>query len=534
MSESSPQRAYRAACPGCGAPVSFRSAQSSHAVCGYCQSTVVRNGEVLSRTGKMAELFDDHSLVQIGATGKVAVAGDAKAAGGSATVGFVVVGRLQYQSSQGVWTEWAVLQDDGETAFLSEDNGSYVYARPRQIKRALPDPKHFRLGATTAMEGRSYSITSIEQVILRSAEGELTHLPEPGHSFTMVELRSQGDTGATGGAAGGGSGGGAGSVLTLDYGPTLAGLPMSVTLGQEVQLPDLAMTGLKTESAREEKGRQFDCPACGAPVTVELSSTKSLTCASCHSLIDLSKGVGAELLQARQDEPVEPLIALGTTGRMQGQEWQVVGFQHRMGTEPDDPDEHFGWSEYLLYNAQRGFQFLVDAEDGWSLVKPTTGAPVLAAGGQSATYLGTKYTLQWAYKAETNYVAGEFYWPVQRGQKTFNRDFISGQSLLSQEESPTEVVWSSGRRVQAKLVADAFGLQDKLALMARQDAGPVSSASGMNKVVIFIVILLIVLLLVWLNSRDDCDPNVQNCATSSGSRTSGGSWGGYSSGGSHK
>ena len=120
MSESSPQRAYRAACPGCGAPVSFRSAQSSHAVCGYCQSTVVRNGEVLSRTGKMAELFDDHSLVQIGATGKVAAA---KEAGGSATVGFVVVGRLQYQSRQGVWAEWGVQQDDGGTAFLGVGNG---------------------------------------------------------------------------------------------------------------------------------------------------------------------------------------------------------------------------------------------------------------------------------------------------------------------------------------------------------------------------------------------------------------------------
>ena len=53
MSESSPQRAYRAACPGCGAPVSFRSAQSSHAVCGYCQSTVVRNGEVIYERDQM-------------------------------------------------------------------------------------------------------------------------------------------------------------------------------------------------------------------------------------------------------------------------------------------------------------------------------------------------------------------------------------------------------------------------------------------------------------------------------------------------
>ena len=54
------QRYYRAPCPACGAPVEFRSAQSTHAVCAYCQSTVVRQGEQLARLGKMAELFDDN------------------------------------------------------------------------------------------------------------------------------------------------------------------------------------------------------------------------------------------------------------------------------------------------------------------------------------------------------------------------------------------------------------------------------------------------------------------------------------------
>ena len=40
---------------GCGAPVEFRSAQSTHAVCSFCQSTVVRDGDTLARIGKMAE-----------------------------------------------------------------------------------------------------------------------------------------------------------------------------------------------------------------------------------------------------------------------------------------------------------------------------------------------------------------------------------------------------------------------------------------------------------------------------------------------
>ena len=65
MADPSSQRYYRAPCPGCGAPVEFRSAQSTHAVCAYCQSTVVRQGDTLARIGKMAELFDDFSPLQL-------------------------------------------------------------------------------------------------------------------------------------------------------------------------------------------------------------------------------------------------------------------------------------------------------------------------------------------------------------------------------------------------------------------------------------------------------------------------------------
>ena len=53
------QRAYRAACPNCGAPVEFASAASASAVCSFCRSTLVREGEALRRIGQSAELFDD-------------------------------------------------------------------------------------------------------------------------------------------------------------------------------------------------------------------------------------------------------------------------------------------------------------------------------------------------------------------------------------------------------------------------------------------------------------------------------------------
>lgn len=492
--EPTPQRAYRAACPGCGAPVEFRSAQSTHAVCSFCHSTVVRDGETLSRIGKMAELFDDHSPLQL------------MAAGRWNGRNFTLVGRLQYQGPTGVWTEWNALFDDGSAGTLAEDNGAYVFALPAATEREMPQAERFRVGATTAIAGKSFSVASNQDVTLLSAQGELPKLPPLGHSFAMVELRSDD-----------------GEVLSVDYGAA----PPALSRGRSIRLEELQLTGLAGTSEKHSQGRHFACPNCGAPVEVQLATSKSVTCRACNSLIDLTHGVGAQLAHAVQSEPVQPVIPLGSVGQLQGAQWQVVGYQHRLGHVPDDEDEeHFGWEEYLLYNRERGFIFLVDSEEGWSIVKPTTGAPSYQDGASSAKYLGTRYELKYSYDAETTYVAGEFYWLVERGQKSYNRDFADGNSLLAMEKTPREVTWSSGSKVSSDTVAKAFKLDEKKDLLKRSDAGPTSSAAGVGcgTIIVLVVVLLIFLLLI------------RSCVGSSpgGGAFRGGSSGGYSSGGSHK
>ena len=543
MATDHKQRAYRAPCPGCGAPVDFKSAQSTHAVCGYCQSTVVRDGDTLKRIGKMAELFDDHSPLQLQTSGSWR---------GQA---FTLVGRLQYKYGEGTWTEWYALFANGSSAYLSEDNGAYVFATPQATQAKLPTAEDFKVGANTTIGGQAFAVASNQQVMLLSAQGELPHLPVLGQPFAMVELRSQGGTGSAdaitttessdsasmigrnlphaageNAAASRGTAPLGGAVLSIDYSTQ----PPTVTLGQPVLLDDLKLTGLRSESVKNETARQFNCPNCGATVAVTLDTSQSVTCGSCNSLIDVSGGLGGELKHALQDEPVRPLIALGSTGELQGATWQVVGFQHRMGMDPSDPDEHFGWEEYLLYNQKRGFIFLVDSTEGWSVVKPATGAPVLGDNGRSATYLGTRYLLKESYNAETTYAFGEFYWRVSRGQKTSNRDFASGANLLAQEQSLDEVTWSVGSKIDSDKVAKAFKLDDKKELLARSDVGATSASAAMSVRTLIIIFLLLLMFSMVISRCSACDPAKQNCSQSYSSRSSGGSFGGFSSGGGHK
>ncbi|MEY2953345.1 MAG: hypothetical protein RLZZ401_1432, partial [Pseudomonadota bacterium] len=417
--------------------------------------------------------------------------------------------------ANGTWSDWQLAFDDGQPGSLSEDNGAFVLSTPLALKTAAPEARSLQVGATTAIDGVSYQVSANARAALMAAQGELPHLPPLGQEFDGVELRSA-----------------AGTVLSLDYGTQ----PTQASLGEAVLLDDLKLVGLRAQSTQESQGQQFNCPQCGAPVQVKLATSKSVTCASCHSIISLDAGIGNQLQHATQDEPVQPLIPLGSAGQLLGIHWQLVGFQHRMGQPPDD-GEHFGWSEYLLYNGKRGFCFLVDSEEGWSVVKPTTGAPTMMSNRQSASYQGKRFAFKYRYQAETVYVAGEFYWPVVRGQKTSNTDFANAKDLLSLEQTPTELTWSIGSQIDSALVAKAFGLEAKLAAVQRADVAPAASMTRMGCLSVIVLCLVLFVLLLLLSQCSSCDPASQDCGSnySGGSgRSSGGSFGGFSGGGGHK
>ena len=80
----------------------------------------MREGDALRKLGQSAELFDDHSPLQLGAAGTYQGAA------------FTLVGRLQYRYNEGTWNEWHALFDSADgvqkSGWLSEDNGRCVIA----------------------------------------------------------------------------------------------------------------------------------------------------------------------------------------------------------------------------------------------------------------------------------------------------------------------------------------------------------------------------------------------------------------------
>ncbi|MEP7056894.1 MAG: DUF4178 domain-containing protein [Caldimonas sp.] len=531
-----PQRAYRAACPNCGAPVEFRSAASAFAVCSFCRSTLVREGDALRKIGESAELFDDHTPLQLGAAGRYQGAP------------FALVGRLQYRYDGGTWNEWHALFDavDGrqKSGWLSEDNGRYVFAFDLPLDAsAAPPAAPLTTGAPLALGGDSWSVASVTTARLIAAEGELPVRPVLDRGFVVADLRSPRD-----------------EVGTLDYSEAVP----RWSVGRSVALSELALTGLADAAEKTLKGRTLACPNCGAPLQVTLATTQSIVCAQCKSVVDLSKGIGAELAHYAQDHGSEPQIPLGTIGTLAlgggaALPWQVVGYVERCtvpgGSEDDDDSQSF-WREYLLYRRSEGFAFIVDAEDGWSWTAPITGVPENVGAG--VKYQGVLYRRLYEYTGKVTYVLGEFYWQVTRNQLTHNSDFqgtgAAAAKRLNRERTDSgdthEIVWSTGETMTADAVLKAFGLAPAAAAALHRDALPTFSGASLLAKIFFWAFVAIVVLMLFRcggggaadcealrNSYGDSSQEYRSCLADGGGggyRTGGGSYGGFSTGGGHK
>jgi hypothetical protein len=538
--EPGAQRAYQAACPNCGAVVEFRSAASAFAVCSFCRSTVVREGDALRKIGESAELFDDHSPLQLGAGGSYQGAA------------FTLVGRLQYRYPNGTWNEWHALFENGKSGWLSEDNGQYVLAFNAPLQARAPKAESLRVSAQEVVNGQPWVVASITQATLAAAQGELPFSPKLKDSFKVVDLRST-----------------RGEVASLDYSDAA---DVKWAVGRSVNLADLAMTGLSGGlggvSEKKIQARSIECPSCGTSLSVKLSTTQSIVCHQCHAVVDVSQGVGGDLQHYAQANGMEPQIALGRVGSLvlgdakatgvKPIQWMVVGYVERCEVATSADDEQVFWREYLLYNRLEGFLFLVDAQDGWSWTRPVTGVP--EGSGDTLKFEGASFRKLYTYEGKVTYVLGEFYWQLRRDETTLNTDYEGVgphfDRRLNREqtsgEGTQEITWSGGRTLSAEAVLKAFKLGSALGegqLQAlERDATPTAMGSSLVfKVFLWLFIIIVVLMVFRCGSGSDCRSQLstygeasqeyQRCLASNrsgGYRTGGGSFGGYSSGGGHK
>jgi len=164
------------------------------------------------------------------------------------------------------------------------------------------------------------------------------------------------------------------------------------------------------------------------------------------------------------------LIPLGTVGEVPEGKMTVIGAMARSVTI--EGTQYF-WSEYLLYNPQIGFRWLVNSDDHWNYVRAIPPGEVSEI-AKSANYGGKSYRIFQDAQARVESVLGEFYWKVEMGEQVRGVDYISPPYMLSKEVSTVyitdpndasknrratgEINWSLGTYVTVPQIEKSFSV----------------------------------------------------------------------------
>lgn len=163
----------------------LRSAAMPYAVCAYCQSVVMREGEGLKEIGKSAVLPFDVSPIQLGTAGE---------ADGAM---FQVAGRVRWGWSDGSWNEWLLACSDGRHRWLGEAMGQFqlLAEKPEAMDDALL--RQFAAGNPIApgdqavVGDAAFVAADIKEAHCLGGEGDLPFPTPADWTMTSVDFKSK-------------------------------------------------------------------------------------------------------------------------------------------------------------------------------------------------------------------------------------------------------------------------------------------------------------------------------------------------------
>jgi Zn finger protein HypA/HybF involved in hydrogenase expression len=459
----------QASCPACSAPVTFNVANSIVAICEYCNSALARGDRNLEDLGKVADLTDTDSPLDLGLKGTYQ------------NVGFELTGRAQVKhQAGGMWDEWYAAFDDGRWGWIAEAQGKFyvTFQTPLLNPGALPSYNQLVVGQNVNLPDVARLMVAEKGIATAfSAKGEIPYKFIPNRQYEYADLS------------------GAQAIFaTIDYGD----LTPSVYVGKEVPLKDLGFPPgiLKEHELRQVKALALDCPQCRGPLSIQApDKSERMTCPNCGSFLDINQGK-LRYLDLPKLQPLKPLIPLGAEGEFEGKKMKMLGFLERSVWAEG---VRYPWQEYLIYHPDAGFHWLVVNKNHWNYVKPLPpgSVQVNALIGQ-ATFADKTFKIFDYGKAVVDYVSGEFYWKVTVGELVDATDYIAPPLMLSSEQTPSEISWSLGAYIQREQIEKAFNLPQGT-LAEPYDVGATQPYTGVgNEILTYWGIFTLITLVLWV------------------------------------
>ncbi|HEX9959887.1 MAG TPA: DUF4178 domain-containing protein, partial [Pyrinomonadaceae bacterium] len=426
----------KANCPSCAAPIEFKAGSTIVLVCPFCRSAVARTDRALEDLGKVAEILDSQSPLRLGLKGEWR------------GHRFELTGRAQLRHELGgFWDEWYATFSNGWVGWLAEAQGKFYLTFFQKLPDGaqLPPFEYLQLGQALTEIPSKIPLTVTEKGTATSiaADGEIPYQLTPNERSNYADLAGANN-----------------AFGTIDYGIN----PPLAFVGEQVSLADIGLANARPaeREARRVNSAAMGCPNCGGPLNlIAPDKAERVTCPNCDSLLEVNQG-NLRWLNALKPSPDEHKfdLEIGMKGAFKdGVEMTIIGAVVRSVTV--EGIQYF-WHEYLLYNPQIGFRWLVHSDNHWNYVEPLNPAEVVNS-GNTATYGGKAFKIFQDCPARVEYVKGEFYWRVEVGETVRAMDFVKAPLMLSCETTPNEINWSLGTYLTRAEVEKIFGLQQNLA-----------------------------------------------------------------------
>ncbi len=401
--------------------------------------------DALVAAAKVSAFDRDLSPVQLGVRGRIP----------ASTRSFEVVGVLRKVRDAVRWNEWYLAFDDGTFGWLGEGHGTFQLFTDPAVPLDHVSMDGMQVGDDLEIEGRRWRVIEAAAAKVAAAEGELPFRALDGVAWAYADLRCPESK----------------RVGTVDG----HGDEVAAWLGHVVELSDLDLEGLRPITGWSDPAltgfagpeisgvKKIECPNCGGGIQLRApGQTAHVACEYCGSEIALEEAagaVGAKLLETRKEVRFEPLLPLGSRGRLDGIEWAVIGAMVRYVTFEG---ERYYWQEYFLHNPYRGVRFLSQSNGHWTLYQRLVDVPDFARGRnpyRGVAHRGRAFRHFQGGRAKVDRVLGEFDWQVRSGDSAHTDDYICPPYQLSAEVVENELTWSLGRYVPSAEIADAFGAQ---------------------------------------------------------------------------
>jgi hypothetical protein len=405
-------------CPSCGAPVRFAAGDASVVVCGSCQAVVARTDRGLEEHGKLAALVDTDSPLSVGMSGRCD------------GVGYRVTGRLQRSNGTSTWDEWALWFDDMREGWLSESEGTWRVMFPEE---GAPEFRVWNVGVSFSVGKTRYAVEEVGHAKVISGEGELPRGFSPGVRARFAE--------ATGPAG------------TFAYVERLPDEAAVLFVGRGVTLSALGLETSGAPPARRKatKLKALKCTQCNGPLELRAPDlAKRVGCPFCGALLDCSTGDLRFLEKLK--EPKRSSIPLGTKGKLFDVEWTCLA---RLKRSCAVDGVRYPWVEYLFWNKEAGFRWLMESNGHWTWLEPLAAGDV-TVNGRVAECKGTAYKLFQKVEARTDEVMGECYWEVAAGDVSQAEEYVAPPHALNLDRTLEELSWTFSTYLTAEQVKAAF------------------------------------------------------------------------------